>query len=215
MPNGLINVLLYVPVFLFSLCFHEFAHAWVANLLGDDTAEREGRLTMHPMAHADVFGTLLLPIICIYNGWPFFGWAKPVPVDSRNLKKAKRDMALVSAAGPAANVLLALIATGGLAILARLTIDTPLFRETLPEFAVIAIQVNIMLTLFNLIPIPPLDGFAILQGFLPRDLAERSMVLHQYANFLLIALLLTGAVNIFLAPASTAYRYLIRAALPQ
>src|SRR3954470_20795806 len=102
MHSGLMNVLLLVPVFLFSLCVHEYAHAWVAVRRGDPTPVLMGRLSMHPLAHADWVGTLLLPIICIYNGWPFFGWAKPVPVDARNFRNGRRDMALVAAAGPLA-----------------------------------------------------------------------------------------------------------------
>src|SRR5207253_1952084 len=92
------NVVLLVPVFLFSLCLHEFAHAWVAKLLGDTTAQSAGRLTLHPMAHADVFGTLILPAVCIYSGLPFIGWAKPVPVDARQFKHPPSDAAF--ALGP-------------------------------------------------------------------------------------------------------------------
>src|SRR5688572_21615514 len=101
----LLRVVLLVPVFLFSLCFHEFAHAWLATKCGDPTPANEGRLTMHPMAHADLFGTLILPILCIYYGLPFFGWAKPVPIDARNFKRGRTDVAFVAAAGPLANII--------------------------------------------------------------------------------------------------------------
>src|SRR4051812_12673184 len=172
MSQGLLNVLLLVPVFLFSLCVHEFAHAWTAVKRGDPTAQLLGRLSLHPMAHADLFGTLLLPTLCIYYGLPFVGWAKPVPIDIRNLKHGRRDMALVAIAGPLSNVVLALMATAGLALLTHV----PALAEHLPQnlmetmqvFAVVGIQVNLALAIFNLLPVPPLDGFNVVQAFLPR-----------------------------------------------
>src|SRR5688572_3811325 len=109
MPSGLLNVILLVPVFLFSLCVHEWAHAWVATQRGDSTPRDAGRLTLQPWAHADLVGTLLLPILCIYYGMPFFGWAKPVPIDARNMKYGRKDMALVAFAGPLSNVILAVL----------------------------------------------------------------------------------------------------------
>jgi Zn-dependent protease len=210
MPSGFLNVLLLVPTFLFSLSFHEYAHAWVATRKGDRTALNAGRLSLHPMAHADWVGTLLLPIICIYNGWPFFGWAKPVPVDSRNFKNPRRDMALVAAAGPASNVLLAVLSAAWLAVLIRLPAETRLM-ETLQTFAAVSIQVNLMLAIFNLIPIPPLDGFNILQGVIPKSGALKLARLMPYANTLLILMLLTGGFRIIAYPMRLCYGFLMHA----
>lgn len=208
MHQNLLNVLVLVPVFLFSLCVHEFAHAWVAYLRGDSTARDVGRLTLHPLAHADMLGTLILPILCVYMGAPFFGWAKPVPVDIRNLKYGRRDMALVAFAGPLANVVLGLAATGLLAILLRLPLDHSVL-ETLQVFTVISIQVNLMLAFFNLIPIPPLDGFNVLHGILPRAAAVRAQFLFRYAGLLLVILLVTGAFRYIAIPVHFCFRYLL------
>ena len=100
---------MFFPAFLFALCFHEYAHGWMAKKFGDDTAEHMGRLTMNPIAHADVIGTIVLPIFAIVTGAPLFGWAKPVPVNPRNLKNPKTDMFWVAFAGPLSNVLLAVV----------------------------------------------------------------------------------------------------------
>ena len=108
----------FIP-FLFALCFHEYAHGWVAKLRGDRTAEIMGRLTLNPLAHADMIGTVILPLVSIVSGIPFFGWAKPVPVDARNLKNPKVDMFWIAAAGPLSNLLLALIGALGLGLFAR------------------------------------------------------------------------------------------------
>lgn len=212
MDKGLVNVLFYVPVFLFSLCVHEYAHAWVATVRGDTTPGQLGRLSMHPLAHADMVGTLLLPIICIYNGWPFFGWAKPVPIDARNFKYGRLDMALVAAAGPAANIVLALISAAGLALLARIPLEGSL-AETLPRFAAVSIQLNIILALFNLIPIPPLDGYNILRGVLPLRPANLLSRLAPHANLILFLLLFSGGFRILSGPASACYGWLVNAAI--
>ena len=208
MPNGLLNVLLLVPVFLFSLCVHEFAHGWVASLCGDPTPEESGRLTLHPMAHADLWGTLLIPIICIYNGWPFIGWAKPVPVDVTRMKRGRTDMALVAAAGPASNLILALLSTAFLGVRVRLPLEHNLM-ETLQTFSVVSIQVNLMLAFFNLIPLPPLDGFNVLQGFLPVRAVVTILRYGQHAHLILFVLLFTGGLRFILAPVQIGFRYLV------
>ena len=214
MSQGLTNVLLLVPVFLFSLSFHEFAHGWVAMKRGDNTALLAGRLSLHPLAHADMLGTLLLPIICIYNGWPFIGWAKPVPVDARNLRHARRDMALVAAAGPLSNVLLAILGAIFLSLSLRFggSILHTRWMETVQLMTVISIQVNLMLAAFNLIPIPPLDGFNIVQAALPYRRAVQLASLARYANLALILLLFSGGLRVLLQPVDICYRLLLQAA---
>jgi Zn-dependent protease len=210
MSDPVLRVLFLVPVFLFSLCVHEYAHAWVAVKRGDMTPALMGRLSMHPMAHADIVGTLLLPIICIYNGWPFFGWAKPVPIDYRNMKHGRTDMALVAAAGPVSNFILALLSAGVLAILTR--IDGPRHAlEIAQVFAVISIQVNLMLGFFNLIPIPPLDGFMIVQGFMTSKMATKFMGMARYGTFALLLLLFTGGLKYLSIPVTKTFKFLVDA----
>ena len=211
MSTGLINVILLVPVFLFSLCFHEFAHAWVAVKRGDPTPQLMGRLSLHPMAHADILGTLILPTLAIYTGAPFLGWAKPVPVDIRNLKRGRKDYALVAAAGPVANILLALISTTILFILIRLPLQHQVV-ETIQTFSVVAIKVNLMLAFFNLLPIAPLDGFNVIQGFLPGRAAVFFSKLARFSGLILIFLLLTGGLRYLAIPVNIVFSFLVNLA---
>jgi len=156
----------FVP-FLFALCFHELAHGVVAKWKGDDTAQMEGRLTMNPMAHADMLGTFILPIAAIAFSSPFFfGWAKPVPVNERNLRRPKQDMFWVAIAGPLSNLLLAAIGTIVLAFVYahfRGAASGDAYVKMLEMFLII----NIFLAVFNLIPIHPLDGGKVIEPFLP------------------------------------------------
>ncbi len=211
MMSGWQKVLLVGPVFLFSLCVHEYAHAWTAARKGDPTASQMGRLTLHPMAHADILGTLLLPGICLYYGLPFFGWAKPVPVDPRYFKHPRRGMAVVAAAGPIANLILAAFATAILAFIVRLPMRAELL-DTVTLFTVVSIQVNLALAFFNLIPLPPLDGFNILQGFLPAKLAWQLSRLARYSGILLIFLLVSGGLRVIGIPIYHCYEFLIHVA---
>lgn len=208
MSSQLTNVFILVPIFLFSLSFHEFAHAWVAVKRGDPTPALLGRLSMHPLAHADILGTLILPTLAIYTGAPFFGWAKPVPIDLRNLKNGRRDYALVAVAGPLANIFLALVATGLLFVLVRLPFNHRLL-ETTQIFAVVSIQVNLMLAFFNLLPIAPLDGFNVIQGILPGRWALSLNKLARFSGLILILLLLTGGFRLLAIPVSFAMRFLL------
>lgn len=174
------------PPILLALTFHEFAHGWVADILGDPTARLAGRLTMNPLAHLDVVGTLMLFIAHI-------GWAKPVPVNPNNLRNPRRDEILVSLAGAGANMLLALLF--GLLIRA---LDTggPLELFTPPRpvllMIVYGVTINLILAIFNLIPIPPLDGSHILEGILPYSLAREYRKLYRFGPALILILVLSG-----------------------
>ena len=150
-------IILLIPALVFSLSFHEFAHAWMAYRLGDNTAARLGRLTLNPMSHLDPVGSLALLLMG-------FGWAKPVPVDSRYLENPKQDMVKVAAAGPISNIILAVVA----AVALRLLFSTDLLTENIKTFLIIFMQINITLAVFNLLPVSPLDGSQILTPFLEK-----------------------------------------------
>ena len=150
-------IILLIPALVFSLSFHEFAHAWMAYRLGDNTAARLGRLTLNPIAHLDPVGSLALLLMG-------FGWAKPVPVDSRYLENPKKDMVKIAAAGPISNIILAVVA----ALALRLLFSTDLFTHNIKTFFIIFMQINITLAVFNLLPVSPLDGSQILTPFLEK-----------------------------------------------
>ena len=192
MDQALISVL----VLVFSVVVHECAHGWTALLLGDDTARQAGRLTLNPVPHIDLLGSLVLPAVMALAGAGIFGWAKPVPVDTRRLRDPRNDHPKVAAAGPASNLLLALafaILLGvGLAWLRTSgdggrSADFPLF---LVKLAAAGVQVNVILALFNLIPLPPLDGSWILRRFLPPHLLAPYENLRRYGFLPLIGVIL-------------------------
>ena len=151
-------IVLLIPALVFSLSFHEFAHAWMAYRLGDSTAARMGRLTLNPMSHLDPIGSLALLLMG-------FGWAKPVPVDPRYLKNPRQDMVKVAAAGPISNIILAIIA----ALVLRLLFDSDFLSNSVKTFFIIFMQINITLAVFNLLPVSPLDGSQILSPFLEKQ----------------------------------------------
>lgn len=153
--------ILRIPVILLALTFHEFAHGWVAYRLGDTTAKDEGRLTMNPFSHLDIFGAIMLM-------FGPFGWAKPVPVNGYNLKNPKRDLLLISLAGPVSNIILALI-FGYLLRFAYEHNPSILGIQHLGEFLSLSVLINIGISFFNLIPVPPLDGSKILLGLMPNS----------------------------------------------
>ena len=175
LPPGVLVLL--IPVLLFALVFHEFSHGWVANKLGDPTAKYSGRLTLNPMAHLDLFGSLMI----LFVG---FGWAKPVPVDSRYLANPRTDMMKIAFAGPASNLLLAFIAGS----LIRLSGNMGVLSSMLIMF----VQINIMLAVFNMIPIPPLDGSQIFSGLMIRHNPDLVVKLQIYGPQILMGLILFG-----------------------
>ena len=170
-------LVLLIPVLLFALVFHEFSHGWVAYKLGDPTAKNQGRLTLNPIAHLDPFGSMMI----LFVG---FGWAKPVPVDSRYLANPREDMMKIAFAGPASNLFLALI--GGVII--RLTG----YAGPLTSMLILFTQINISLAVFNMIPIPPLDGSQIFSGIMIRRNPQLVMQLQMYGPQILMGLILFG-----------------------
>lgn len=183
-------IILLAPPILLALSFHEFSHGWVANKLGDPTAKLAGRLSMNPLVHLDPIGTLMIFLVR-------FGWARPVPVDPRYFSKPKRDMLLVSVAGPGANMILALLSGlllrlfhGGVFNFFPHNILQPLYLMV--KFS---LQINLALAIFNLLPIPPLDGSKILYGILPPKYDHIFNSLERYGGFVLMGLILFGMLS--------------------
>lgn len=188
-----------LPV-LFAITLHEVAHGWIASLCGDQTAKRLGRLTINPIAHIDLIGTVVMPILCVILGGFVFGWAKPVPVNPNNMRHPRRDNALVAIAGPISNLLMAIF----WALIAKL--GTVLIQNGLSQgifvtlTGIAGIQINLMLALLNLIPIPPLDGSRVVSSLLPPNLAIRYDAIGTFGFLILIILLTTGILNEVLLP---------------
>ena len=190
-----------VPAFIIliaSLSFHEAAHAWAADRLGDPTARMLGRLTLNPLAHIDWIGTVLFPLVGMLSGLPLIGWAKPVPVDTRNLKAPRRDFALVALAGPVSNVLLAFVAAVLLKAQGGLVPDEGQTVVTVTLYT--AVILNTLLAVFNMLPVPPLDGGNVLAGIVPESVARLIDQMRPYGFFLLYALLLLGVLDLFVWP---------------
>jgi Zn-dependent protease len=198
----------FVP-FLFALCFHEFSHGLVAKWRGDNTAEQLGRLTMNPMAHADMVGTFILPISAIVFGIPiFFGWAKPVPVNTRNLKNVRTDMFWIALAGPASNVLLAIVATIFMFFSLKFGFLGSL-SKTILELLQMFVLVNLFLAIFNIIPLHPLDGGKVLARFLPASINYKLEQSEHISGMILLGLVLTGALQILRVPVQFVFNYLM------
>ena len=201
----LLKIALLAPPILFAVILHEIAHGVVAYRLGDDTAKLAGRLTLNPIPHIDPIGTIALPLMLTFIGSPFlFGWAKPVPVNFRRLPNPKRDMIAVAAAGPGTNIALALLS----AVAAH--VFNALGSHWLTAMAVISVQFNVVLAVFNLLPILPLDGGRVLFGLLPREPAIAFARLEPYGMLIVMALLFTGTLSAILGPVAS---FMIRSLL--
>lgn len=176
-------------ILLASLSIHEAAHAWAADRLGDPTARLLGRLTLNPVAHIDPIGTLLLPAIAIFTRLPIIGWAKPVPVNLTQLRHPRRDFMYIAAAGPASNLVQAVL----LAAVAWLMYPGGLERSVVAQLIGLGVQINVLLALFNLIPVPPLDGGNVIGGLLPERVADAyDRLVRPWGFLILYAFLLSG-----------------------
>jgi Zn-dependent protease len=179
---------LLLAVLIVSLSVHEAAHAWAANQLGDPTARLLGRLSFNPLVHIDPIGTVVFPLMAFFTGVPLIGWAKPVPVDVRNLRSPRRDFALIAAAGPVSNLLMALTGAIVFAGLSMGSGELSVAAYGIEWFVVL----NVLLAVFNMFPIPPLDGGNVLMGVLPPALAAVIDRIRPYGIFVLYALMLSG-----------------------
>jgi len=215
--SALFRLLLFIPAFVAALTIHEFAHAWAGHRLGDDTAERQGRLTMDPLAHLDPFGCLII-VIAVISNWPLMGWAKPVPFNPSNLRNPRRDSMLIALAGPVSNLiqvpiwlgalwLLRLVAQRsnpdiGISVLQGLseTPDLSNMYGLLGTVLAFGVVINIGLAAFNMIPIPPLDGHYILEALGPPFITDFYNAIRPWSFIVLYVLLLTHTINTILDP---------------
>ena len=188
-----------IPI-IFAITVHEVAHGWVASKLGDPTAKLAGRLTLNPVKHVDLLGTIAVPLIMIALTPFAFGWAKPVPVDWRNLRQPRRDMALVAAAGPGANVIMLALWTLLLSSVAPTGSDISYLATLLIEMARVGIIINIVLIALNLLPLPPLDGSRIVTSFLSPGAAYKYNLLERWGLPILVVLIFTGVLGKILHP---------------
>lgn len=200
--NIIQKIAVYALPLIFAITVHEAAHGYVARSLGDRTAMMLGRLTLNPIKHIDPLGTLAIPLLLLISGSSFiFGWAKPVPVSPRNFRNPKRDMAVVAAAGPASNILMALCWAIVMRLVAGPLADIGALSQPLFLMAQFGIVINALLAVLNMLPIPPLDGGRVAVGLLPHGPANSLARLEPYGMWILLALMFLGLLSPIMWPA--------------
>lgn len=188
-----------LPV-LFAITLHEVAHGWVASLFGDQTARLSGRLTLNPLKHIDLMGTIVVPLLMLVFSGFIFGWAKPVPVDPRNLRNPRRDMAIVAIAGPLSNLAMAIIWAIFAKVGTLLLNDYAWLGVPLVLMGEAGIMINLVLGVLNCVPIPPLDGGRVLLNLLPGRVAWQLSRLEPYSLLILVLLMVTGVLFYIIGP---------------
>ncbi len=187
-----------IPV-LFAITLHEVAHGWVARSFGDRTADAQGRLSLNPIRHIDPVGTILVPAILLWLGGFLFGWARPVPVNPRFMRDPRRNMVWVSAAGPAANLAMAVV--WAFLMMVSQHVDLGVTGQWISYMSDWGIQINLMLAVFNMLPIPPLDGGQFLENLLPPGpLSSMLAAIRPYGFFIVLALIATRSLSALLGP---------------
>jgi len=212
--ENLFEYLIQIAVLLFSISVHESAHAWMADKFGDPTAKLQGRITLNPIPHIDLIGSIIVPAILMITGGPVFGWAKPVLVDTRNLNNPRKANVYISAAGPISNLLTALIGIVIYLTLKKASIlsfydNTHSISNLIALILVYLIMINVILAFFNLIPIPPLDGSGILEGFLKGEALRVYMQIKPYGFFIFLFLFYTNVIDYMLLPIQKFVFYII------
>lgn len=191
------KIAIYALPVIFAITVHEAAHGYTAKYFGDMTAHQEGRISLNPIKHIDLFGTIILPALTVALGGVLFGWAKPVPVNFSRLRNPKKDMLWVAAAGPASNLVMAIL---WVLVIKFANVAPLIFVEPLMLMAEAGIIINVILMVLNLLPLPPLDGGRIAVSLLPTGLAQSFSKLERYGFIILIVLLLTGVLGKILTP---------------
>jgi Zn-dependent protease len=214
---NIITLVISLFVLLFAITIHEAAHGWAASKFGDDTARSMGRVTLNPIAHIDPFGTVLLPLLLVLMKAPPFGWAKPVPVNPFNLRNPRQDNLWISAAGPLANILAAVLSLLAIILIKLASPDVSVFLRNflvgrgglsrgfhpLEGLAIIlfyGVLVNTYLVVFNLIPVPPLDGSGVLMGLLSEGAAQKYDRLRPYGFLIVLGLIYMGVLSFIIRP---------------
>lgn len=183
-----------IPV-IFAITLHEVAHGWVASKFGDQTARMLGRLTLNPIKHIDPIGTIVVPVVLLVMGGFVFGWAKAVPIDTRNFKNPSRDMAWVAVAGPTANLMMAIVWAVVAKIGFMLQVSTPEVGLFMVYTGIAGVSINLILLVLNLLPIPPLDGSRVVSAFLPKKMAWQYNRLESFGFIIIVGLMIMGMLS--------------------
>lgn len=200
-PQKTLEIVIQIVVLLFAVSFHESAHGYVAMKCGDNTARDLGRITMNPLKHLDPIGSLLFPAMLAFSGLPVFGWARPVPISLRGVPNPRRANLLVSAAGPLSNLLLAVVFAAAFALIKGSRVPSkasPLYPLSL--ILALSVLVNVSLAIFNLLPIPPLDGFGVVESLAPAAALPAIILLRRFGFIILIVAMFTGALGFVMRP---------------
>ncbi|MBM4269640.1 MAG: site-2 protease family protein [Deltaproteobacteria bacterium] len=207
MTGDTLQIVIQVLALLFAVSFHESAHGWVAWKCGDPTARDLGRISLNPLRHIDPVGSVLVPAVLAFSGAPVFGWAKPVPVALDRTRDPRSANLLISAAGPISNLILAGLFAIAITMVRQedgsFGVDSRIGAALL-WFGRFSVRINVVLAVFNLLPIPPLDGFGVLESLLPRSMAPLAYWMRHYGMLILLAVILSGALSWILAPAQNA-----------